>query len=113
MRVSFILTSLFFAVSAVAEEPAVKVGAQIFADYTRSDSASAFNVSRAYININDTLNKYLSARVTPDIAREAGEGSSLNGSLQFRLKFAYAQLQLDQWLTKGSWVRGGLIPLLW
>src|SRR5881409_3000744 len=99
MRVSFIVTSLFLAISAVAEEPSVKVGAQIFADYTRSESTSAFNVSRAYININGTLNKYLSARVTPDIARESGEGNSLNGSLQFRLKFAYAQVQLDQWLT--------------
>jgi len=113
MRVSLIVTSLFLALSVVAEEPSVKVGAQIFADYTRSEDASAFNVTRAYININGTLNRFLTARVTPDIARETAEGSSLNGSLQFRLKFAYAQLNLDQWLTKGSWARGGLIPLLW
>ena len=109
MRVSFIVTSLFLAFSAAAEEPSVKVGAQIFADYTQSDDTSAFNVTRAYININGTLNRFLTARVTPDIARETGEGSSLNGSLQFRLKFAYAQLNLKN----GSWIRGGLIPLLW
>ena len=114
MRASLFVTSLFLAASAIAaDEPSVKVGAQIFADYTRSESTSAFNVSRAYINVNGSLNKFLSARVTPDVARESGEGTSLNGSLQFRLKFAYAQVHLDQWLTKGSWVRGGLIPLLW
>ena len=114
MRVSLIVTSLFLAFSAAAaEEPSVKVGALIFADYTHSADTSAFNVTRAYININGTLNRFLTARVTPDIARETAEGSSLNGSLQFRLKFAYAQLNLDQWLTKGSWARGGLIPLLW
>jgi hypothetical protein len=110
MRVAcLIVTSLFLALSALAEEASVKVGAQIFADYTRSDDTSAFNVSRAYININGTLNRFLTARVTPDIARETAEGSSLSGSLQFRLKFAYAQLNLKN----GSWIRGGLIPLLW
>jgi hypothetical protein len=92
-----------------ADEPSVKVGALIFADYTRSDDASAFNLTRAYININGALNRWLSARVTPDIARETSEGSSLNGSLQFRLKFAYAQVNL----ANGSWIRGGLVPLLW
>jgi hypothetical protein len=92
-----------------ADEPTVKVGALIFADYTHSDDTSAFNVTRAYININGTLNRWLSARVTPDIARETAEGSSLSGSLQFRLKFAYAQVNL----ANGSWIRGGLVPLLW
>src|SRR5436190_16259429 len=105
MRATIIVTSLFLAISAAAaDEPTVKVGAQIFADYTRSDETSAFNVTRGYININGTLNRYLSARVTPDIARETAEGSSLNGSLQFRLKVAYAQVNLKD----GSWIRGGL-----
>ncbi len=108
--VRLFVTSLFLAASAfAADEHAVKIGAQIFADYTRSDETSAFNVSRAYININGTLNRFFTARVTPDIARDTTEGSSLNGSLQFRLKYAYAQLNLKD----GSWVRGGLIPLLW
>jgi hypothetical protein len=112
MRGLVIATSLFLAVSVVAaehDEPSVRVGGLIFADYTRSDDASAFNLTRAYININGTLDRWLSARVTSDIARETGEGSSLNGSLQFRLKFAYAQVNL----ANGSWIRGGLVPLLW
>src|SRR5690242_8874812 len=106
MRAVLFVTSLLFAISAYAadrDEPSVKVGGLIFADYTHSDDISSFNLTRAYININATLNRWLSARVTPDIAREAGEGSSLNGSLQFRLKFAYAQVNL----ANGSWIRGG------
>ena len=34
-------------------------------------------------------------------------GPSLSGSQIFRLKYAYAQLNLDDWTTKGSWVRFG------
>ena len=110
MRASVILTSLFLAVSAsAADEPSVKVGASIFADYTHSNETSAFEVTRAYINIFGTLNQFLSARVTPDLARETGEGSSLAGSQQFRLKYAYAEVNLKN----GSWIRAGLIPLLW
>lgn len=113
MRRSTILTSLILAgwasIAAAADEPSIKVGAQIFADYTRSEDASAFNVSRAYINVNGTINRWLTARITPDIARESGEGTSLSGSLQFRLKFAYAQANLKD----GSWIRAGLVPLLW
>ena len=107
---AFIITIYFFlAVSAfAADQPSVKVGATIFADYTLSNETSAFNLTRAYINIFGTLNEFLSARVTPDIARETGEGSSLNGSLQFRLKYAYAQVNF----SNGSWIRGGLV-LLW
>ena len=110
MRAVLLATSLFLSASAfAADEPSVKVGALIFADYTRSNETSAFNVTRAYINLHGTLNRFLTARVTPDIVRQSDDGSSLNGSLQFRLKFAYAQLNLKN----GSWVRGGLIPLLW
>ena len=37
-----------------------------------------------------------------------GAGSSLNGSYTFRLKYAFGQLNLDQSLGKGSWLRLGL-----
>ena len=91
------------------DTPSVKVGATIFADYTKGDRISdAFNITRAYINVTGNLNHYLSFRVTPDVTRESGSGSSLNGSLTFRLKFAYGQLNLDDWTTKGSWVRFGI-----
>ena len=102
------------------DTPKFNIGATIFADYTYQDSpktkdadgntinASAFNVSRAYINVTGNLNHYLAFRITPDIARETGAGSSLNGSLNFRVKYAYGQLNLDDWTTRGSWVRFGI-----
>jgi hypothetical protein len=110
VRAVLFATSLFLAISAsAADEPSVKVGGLIFADYTHSQEESAFNLTRAYININAALNHWLSARVTPDVARETDEASSLNGSLQFRLKYAYAQATF----ANGSWIRVGLVPLPW
>jgi hypothetical protein len=102
------------------DTPSVKVGGTIFTDFTYQDSPkiqdadknnvnlSSFNVSRAYINVTGNLNHYLAFRITPDITRETGTGSSLNGSLTFRLKYAYGQLNLDDWTTHGSWVRLGI-----
>jgi len=104
---------------ALADEPTLKVGVTIFADATVQTSPeikdadgntinmSAFNVSRAYLNVTGSLNKRISFRITPDVAREAGSGSSLAGSQNFRLKYAFAQLALDEWTTKGSWLRFG------
>jgi hypothetical protein len=87
-----------------------KVGTTIFADYTNQKSShmTSFNVSRAYNNVTGQLNKRLSFRVTPDIARETGSGSSLTGSQEYRLKYAFGQLNLDEWTTKGSFVRVGI-----
>jgi hypothetical protein len=44
-----------------------------------------------------------------------GAGSSIsNDSLVFRIKYAFAQISLDDWMPKGSWVRLGIqqTPLL-
>ncbi len=102
------------------DTPSVKVGATIFSDYTyqsqptSTDAAgniinpSSFNVSRAYINITGNVSHLIAFRITPDVTRESGAGSSLSGSLTFRLKYAFAQVNLDDWLPKGSWVRIGL-----
>jgi len=101
------------------DTPSFKVGATIFADYTYNESPtgtdaygntihnSSFNVSRAYINVTGSLNHLIAYRITPDITRETGTGSSLNGSYTFRLKYAYGQLNLDDWTNKGSWLRFG------
>ena len=98
----------------------VKVGGTIFADYTYQNepksvdaagneySPSAFNVGRAYINITGRINDMFSFRITPDISRETGTGSSLAGSYDYRLKYAFLQMNLGKWTTKGSWVRFGL-----
>jgi hypothetical protein len=107
------------------DTPTVKVGGTIFVDYTYQRSPlvldtdsnlvhlSGFNVARAYINVTGSVSHVLSFRITPDIARESGTGTSLTGSLEFRLKYAYAQLNLDDWLTKGSWLRLGMQQTPW
>lgn len=102
------------------DTPKFNLGATIFTDFTYQDSPkttdadknsvnfSSFNVSRAYINVTGNLNHLLSFRVTPDIARETSGTSSVSGSQVFRLKYAYGQLALDDWTTKGSWLRLGI-----
>ena len=101
------------------DTPSIKIGATIFADYTyqskptSTDAAgntinpSSFNVARAYLNVTGNLSHIVAFRVTPDVTRETGSGSSLNGSLTLRLKYAYAQINLDDWLPAGSWIRVG------
>ena len=100
------LALLVFSVPMAADEPSLKVGATVFADYTYQAGpvSSSFNVNRAYVNLTGSLNKRIAFRVTPDIYREAGS----SGSQQFRLKYAYAQLNLDEWVTKGSFLRFGM-----
>ncbi len=102
------------------DAPSVRVGGTLFMDYTFNDEpeirdaagnlvqGDTFNVSRTYLNITGNLNRRINFRITPDIVRESGSGSSLNGSYTYRLKFAYAQLNLDEWFTQGSWLRAGL-----
>jgi hypothetical protein len=102
------------------DTPSVRVGATIFADYTFTQApeitdadgntvhANAFNVGRAYININGNVSHIVAFRITPDITRETGAGSALNGSLVFRVKYAFLQANLDDWMWKGSWARLGI-----
>jgi len=105
------------------DTPAIRVGATIYTDYTVQQSPkvkdadgndvtlNSFNVGRAYINITGNISHNIAFRITPDITRETGTGSSLNGSYTFRLKYAFAQFNLDDWLNKGrtgSWARLGM-----
>jgi len=102
------------------DKPSVKVGVTIFTDYTyQSDpkgkdangneiDPNSFNLSRAYVNVTGQLHHLISYRVTTDVTRETGSGSSLNGSLTVRLKYAFGQFNMDDWLPGGSWIRLGL-----
>lgn len=102
------------------DNPSFKVGATIFGDYTYQESPTArdadgntfnpgaFNISRAYINITGNLNHWLAFRITPDVSRETAATSSLSGSQEFRLKYAFAQVNLDDWMSHGSWARFGI-----
>lgn len=99
-----------------------KVGAVVFYDYTftktpkatdaagNSISSSAFNVPRTYINITGNISHNVAFRITPDVSRESGTGSSLAGSYTFRMKYGYAQFNLDEWTGdwKQTWIRGGI-----
>lgn len=114
------------------DTPAVRVGATIYMDYTYQQNPSAtdsdgnvihpssFNVTRSYINITGNLSHVVAFRVTPDIVRQSGlvttgpGGTVSNDSLVFRIKYAFAQFNLDDWMTQGSWARFGIqqTPLL-
>lgn len=111
------------------DTPAIKVGATLFADYTvlqkpkikdtdgNDVTSNAFNVGRAYINVTGNISHNIAFRITPDITRASGTAdTSLNGSYTFRLKYAYAQFNLDDYLNRGrtgSWVRLGMQQTPW
>jgi hypothetical protein len=106
------------------DTPKINVGVTIFADYTYQDTPlgkdsagnsihiNSFNVSRAYINVTGNLSHWFSFRITPDIARETGT-SSLAGSQLYRLKYAFGQVNFDDFAPKGSWFRFGLQQTPW
>jgi hypothetical protein len=108
-----------------ADLPSIRVGALIFADYTvqqqpkvtdsdgNSVTLSTFQVTRSYINVTGNISRTVAFRITPDITRETGVGSSLNGSYTFRLKYAYAQWNLDDALGTGSYARFGMQQNPW
>src|SRR6266536_1739837 len=107
------------------DTPSIKVGAVIYPDYTFQTSpetidavgntihSNAFNVTRSYINITGNISHIVAFRITPDVARETNPASSLNGSLEFRIKYAYAQFNLDDWMTRGSYARFGIQQTPW
>jgi len=80
---------------------------------------NVFDVGRAYINLTGQLSHLVAFRLTPDITRESSllslaPGSTVaNDSLVFRIKYAYGQFNLDDWMTRGSWVRLGIQPTPW
>jgi hypothetical protein len=102
------------------DTPAIRVGVTIFADYTvnldpkikdadgHDVTLSQFQIGRSYINVTGNISHSIAFRVTPDIVRESGLGSALNGSYTFRLKFAYLEWSLDKHLQTGSFARFGM-----
>jgi hypothetical protein len=108
------------------DAPSIRVGAVIYADYTYQQNPtaadsdgntvnpSAFNVARTYINVQGQVNHVVQFRITPDIVRQSGvvslgAGSSVsNDSLIFRLKYGFLQLNLDDWMWRGTYARFGI-----
>jgi hypothetical protein len=109
------------------DTPSIKVGMTLFPAYTFqtnpdiTDAAgntvnkNAFDVQRAYINVTGNISHLVAFRITPDIVREGSLVSNgvSTDSLVFRIKYAYAQVNLDDWMTKGSWVRLGIQQTPW
>ena len=108
-----------------ADTPNIRVGVTIFADYTvfqepkiedadgNEVTYSAFQIGRTYLNVTGNLSRTISFRVTPEVRRETGVGSSLNGSYVFRLKQAWLQWNLDDHVSPGSYARFGMQPNPW
>jgi hypothetical protein len=104
------------------DTPKINLGIVIFASYSYQDKpevvdgspqkntihSNSFDLNRAYINVTGSLSHWFSFRVTPDITRETGTGSSLSGSQTFRIKYGYGQVNFDDFAPKGSWFRFGL-----
>ena len=102
------------------DTPSIRVGATLYPNYvyqtdpkiTDADgntvSKASFDVSRAYLNITGNLSHIVAFRVTPDVTRENNAASSLSGSQVLRIKYAYLQTNLDDWIGRGSYARFGI-----
>src|SRR3989454_2055700 len=113
------------------DTPSIRVGLTLFPNYTyqtdpkitdadgKTVNKNSFDVTRAYINITGNISHLVAFRLTPDITRESGllslgSGNSVSSdSLVFRIKYAYAQVNFDDWMTRGSWVRLGIQQTPW
>ena len=110
------------------DTPRINLGMTLWPSYTvqtepeitdaagNSVNRTAFDVGRAYINITGQLSHIIAFRLTPDITRESGlvTGTSVTSdSLVFRIKYAYGQFNLGDWMTRGSWIRLGIQQTPW
>jgi hypothetical protein len=111
------------------DTPKVNVGGTIFADYTYQDVPTAkdadggtvhpnsFNLTRAYINVTGQISHWISFRITPDVTRQTVTGAGVtlntNNSTVYRLKYAYGQVNFDDFTTHGSWFRIGAQQTPW
>jgi hypothetical protein len=100
--------------TAEPDYPIVRVGVLSYVQYDAElenrDGYNVFDLTRGYININGQLARNVRFRVTPDI-RRATSDSTLAGSLLFRVKYAF--LELDNLKVERSWVRFGAHQTPW
>ena len=99
------------------DTPAVNVGGTIFANYTyqleptvtnsQGDRVhpSSFDVTRAYINVTGQINHLINFRITPDVVRvgqvDGKDVPGITGTLTYRLKYAYGQLNFSRLHDEG------------
>jgi hypothetical protein len=113
------------------DTPAIRVGITLFPLYSYQTSPkitdadgnlvnkNGFDVSRAYINVTGQISHIVAFRITPDITRQSGllnlsaPNGLANDSLVYRIKYGYAQFNLDDWMPSGSWARLGIQQTPW
>ena len=90
---------------------------------TRTETSihpNSFNLSRAYINVTGSISHWVSFRITPDVVRVGtitgsdGKPASqpgLTGTLTYRLKYAYGQINFDDSPTFGRRREGLVAPI--
>jgi hypothetical protein len=77
-----------------AQDATVRVGGVIYSEYRvllkdTADHRNEFDVTRAYVNVTGRFDHGISSRVTADLYRDT------DGSLAYRLKYAYLGWQPD------------------
>jgi len=112
-RVALAQTAQTPAPAAEPDYPIVRVGVLSYVQYDyelrNRDEFNAFDLTRGYLNINGQLARYVRFRVTPDVRRVTD--SSLAGTLVFRIKYAF--VELDNLTGARSWVRFGAHQTPW
>lgn len=74
------------------------------------NGANRFDLTRAYINIESQISETISLRLTPDITRISGTEGNIDGSLAFRVKYAYARFSN---VLPGVGVKAGVQETAW
>src|SRR6266545_2080293 len=99
--------------AAEPDYPIIRVGVLSYVQYDAElknrDALNAFDLTRAYLNVNGQLSKNVRFRFTPDVRRVTD--SSLAGSLVLRVKYAF--VELDNIKAARSWVRFGAHQTPW
>jgi len=112
-RVALAQTAQTPAPAAEPDYPIVRVGVLSYVQYDyelrNRDEFNAFDLTRGYINVNGQLARNVRFRVTPDVRRVTD--SSLAGTLVFRIKYAF--VELDNLTGARSWVRFGAHQTPW
>jgi len=112
-RVALAQTAQTPAPAAEPDYPIVRVGVLSYVQYDyelrNRDEFNAFDLTRGYLNINGQLARNVRFRVTPDVRRVTD--SSLAGTLVFRIKYAF--VELDNLTGARSWVRFGAHQTPW
>jgi len=99
--------------AAEPDYPIVRIGVVSYVQYDAElrnrENFNAFDLTRAYLNVNGQLSKNVRFRFTPDVKRVTD--GSLSGSLVVRVKYAF--VELDNVKAARSWVRFGAHQTPW